>query len=254
MKIFDLKGRVALVTGAASGIGKEAAIALGTAGASLALVDVDEEGLETAADSVRDFVERVSISVADVSEEADVQAAVDAAIDHHGAIDVLVTSAGIARRSPAESMSLDTWRRVIDVNLTGTFLFDRDVGVHMLEHNSGSIIHIASVAGQVGLTTGNANYSASKGGLIALTKQLAVEWADRGVRVNAIAPTHFRTPLVEAAMEADPAVEAYFLENIPLGRLGEPSDIWGAVVYLASDASAMVTGHVLNVDGGHTAK
>ncbi len=253
MEIFDLKGRVALVTGAASGIGSAAAIALGTAGASLALIDVDEEGLETAADSLRDLVERVSISVADVSEEADVQEAVDAAIDHHGAIDILVTSAGIARRSPAESMSLDTWNRVIDVNLTGTFLFDRAVGAHMLERGSGSIIHITSIAGQVGLTTGNANYSASKGGLIALTRQLAIEWADRGVRVNAIAPTHFRTPLIETAMKADPDVEAYFLGNIPLGRLGEPSDLAGAVVYLASDASAMVTGHILNVDGGHTA-
>jgi len=254
VKLFDLDGRTALITGAASGLGRAIAVALGSTGASLALVDVDEEGLDETAADVRDLVEGVSTSVADVSIEADVEDAVEAAIEFHGPIDVLVTSAGIGLRSPAESMSLDTWSRVIDVNLTGTFLFDRAVGAHMLARGSGSIIHIASIAGQVGLTTGNANYSASKGGLIALTRQLAIEWADRGVRVNAIAPTHFRTPLVEAAMRADPDIEAYFLGNIPLGRIGEPSDIWGAAIYLASDASAMVTGHVLNVDGGHTAR
>ncbi len=149
-------------------------------------------------------------------------------------------------------MSLDTWNRVIEVNLTGTFVFDPAFRVDMLEPGEGSVLHIASIAGQFGLTIGTANYSASKDGVIALTRLLAVEWADRGVRVNAIAPTHFGTSLAEAAMEADSAVEAYLLGNFSLGRLGKPTDVAGGVVFLASGASVTVIGYVLTVDGGYT--
>jgi 2-deoxy-D-gluconate 3-dehydrogenase len=189
-----------------------------------------------------------------VADEVQARSAVHRGVAEFGRVDVLVANAGIADRGPAEDMTIEQWDRVMAVNLRGLWIVDQEVGREMIRRGEGgSIVNMASVAGQVGLTTGNANYAASKGGVIALTRCLAVEWARHRIRVNAVAPTHFRTPLVAEAIEGNPAVLEYFLGNIPLGRLGEPCDIVGAVVFLASTASDMVTGHVLNVDGGHTA-
>jgi NAD(P)-dependent dehydrogenase (short-subunit alcohol dehydrogenase family) len=144
---------------------------------------------------------------------------------------------------------------VLAVNLRGVWLCDQAVGKQMIARGQGgSIINMASIAGQVGLTTGNANYSASKGGVIALTRCLAIEWARFRIRVNAIAPVQFKTPLVLNLIKQKPETLDYFLQNIPLGRLGEVEEIVGPAVFLASDASSMVTGHVLNVDGGWTAR
>jgi 2-deoxy-D-gluconate 3-dehydrogenase len=152
-------------------------------------------------------------------------------------------------------MSLEQWQRVLDVNLSGAWYFDQAVGRHMIERGiKGSIINTSSITSLVGITTGNANYAATKGALNALTRTLAIEWARFGIRVNAIAPTHVRTALIEQKMAEDPALAEFFLGNIPLGRLGTPEDIAGAAIYLASDASSLVTGHVLVVDGGHTAR
>jgi NAD(P)-dependent dehydrogenase (short-subunit alcohol dehydrogenase family) len=152
-------------------------------------------------------------------------------------------------------MSDDTWATVLDVNLNGAFFFCRDVGREMIKRGAGGrIINMASIGGMVGVETGNVNYCASKGGLIAMTRCLAIEWAKHGILVNAIAPTHMRTPLIEKLLREKPEVETYFLNNIPLGRLGSPGDIVGPAVFLASEAASFVTGHVLLVDGGHTAK
>jgi gluconate 5-dehydrogenase len=152
-------------------------------------------------------------------------------------------------------MTLEQWDRVIAINLRGVWLFDQAVGQHMIARGEGgTIINMASIAGQVGLTTGNANYSASKGGVIALTRDLAIEWAKYNIRVNAIAPVQFKTPLVQKLIEQKPKTEEYFLSNIPLNRIGEVWEIVGASVFLTSRASSMVTGIVLNVDGGHTAR
>jgi NAD(P)-dependent dehydrogenase (short-subunit alcohol dehydrogenase family) len=171
-----------------------------------------------------------------------------------GKIDVLIANAGISARSPAEEMTSEQWDRVMAINLRGIWLFDQETGKQMIRRGQGGrIINMASVAGLVGVTTGNANYAASKGGVIALTRCLAIEWAKYNIRVNAIAPTHFRTPLIAELLRQKPEVQDYFLGNIPLGRLGEVEDIVGPAVFLASPASAMVTGHVLSVDGGHTA-
>jgi gluconate 5-dehydrogenase len=253
--LFDLQGSVALVTGGGQGLGQAISEGLAAYGAAVCVVDLDLEAARQVAEGIATSGGQASPVQCDVSQEEQATAAVKQAIDTYGKIDVLVANAGIGDRSPAETMTISQWDRVIAVNLRGVWLFDQAVGRHMIERQGpGSIINMASIAGQVGLTTGNANYAASKGGVIALTRTLAIEWAKYGIRINAIAPTHFRTPLVATAIERNPAVLEYFLGNIPLGRLGEGRDIVGAAVFLASSASAMVTGHVLNVDGGHTAR
>jgi len=252
--LFDLQGSVALVTGGGQGLGRAISEGLAAYGAVVSVVDIDLGAAKRIADAISREGGQASAVQCDVSRQDQAEAAVNQTLATFGKIDILVANAGIGDRSPAETMTIEQWDRVIGINLRGVWLFDQAVGKHMLERRQGSIINMASIAGQVGLTTGNANYAASKGGVIALTRTLAIEWATRGVRVNAIAPTHFKTPLVAAAIERNPAVLDYFLGNIPMGRLGEPQEIVGAAVFLASPASSMVTGHVLNVDGGHTAR
>jgi NAD(P)-dependent dehydrogenase (short-subunit alcohol dehydrogenase family) len=165
-----------------------------------------------------------------------------------GPVGVLVNSAGITVRGAAETFATADWDRIMSVNLSGVFWACQSVGRRMLERGAGSIINIASIAGQIGLT-GTIAYVASKGGVIALTRGLAVEWASRGVRVNAIAPSWFETSL-GGLIHKEPDYAARAMRRVPVGRMGEPDELIGAVVYLASKASAMVTGHVLNVDGG----
>ncbi|MBI3973147.1 MAG: SDR family oxidoreductase, partial [Chloroflexi bacterium] len=189
----------------------------------------------------------------DVSRADLVGAMVEQTLAAFGRIDILVNSAGIGRRAAAEEMTEAQWDEVIDVDLKGAFLCAQAAGRVMIRQGGGRIINIASIAAQVGVATGNANYAAAKGGLVALTRTLAIEWAKYNVLVNAIAPTHFRTPLIEPSLQ-DPETLAYFLRNIPLGRLGEPREIVGPVIFLASDAASMVTGITLNVDGGHVAQ
>jgi len=251
--LFDLTGRIAIVTGAASGIGEAIAYGLAVFGADVVAADIQADGLGRICEKVKELG-RVALPVkCDVRSAEEIRSLVAQCMDRFGKIDVLVNNAGISRRALAEEMTREQWDDVLAVDLTGPFLCCQEVGRVMIRQGSGRIINIASVAGLVGLKTGNANYCAAKGGLISMTRALALEWAKHNVLVNAIAPTHIRTPLIEALLD-DPQKKAYFLGNIPLGRLGEVNEIVGPVLFLASDAATLITGTVLCVDGAHTAQ
>jgi NAD(P)-dependent dehydrogenase (short-subunit alcohol dehydrogenase family) len=247
--LFDLTGWVAIVTGAASGLGREISVGLAAYGARVALVDINEKGLAEVQQVIEQEEGTVFIQVCNVVDYPDVQKTVKNVYEHWQRIDVLVNSAGISKRAPAEEMSMELWDHVMDVNLKGSFMFCQAVGKIMLQQGRGSIINISSIAGQVGNERGNAAFSSSKGGVDSLTRLLAVEWAKRGVRVNAVAPCTFKTAIVDWIN--DESMYPGILAGIPIGRFGEPEEIVGPVIFLASEASSMVTGHVLSVDGGH---
>lgn len=248
---FSLEGRVVLVTGAGGGIG--GAIAAGCAEVGARVVCLDRDGRANrlvAATIGEDRAIHVEVDVTDV---ARLEASFGEVVSTLGRIDVLVNAAGIGGRGPAAAYSDTLWREVLEVNLTGSFNACRTAGRHMIERGGGSIVNIASIGGLVGFP-GSVGYQASKGGVVQMTRTLAMEWAPLGIRVNAIAPGHVATELVRRQWETEPELKSFFLDRTPLGRLGEPADLVGPVIFLASDASSMVTGHVLAVDGGYTAQ
>jgi NAD(P)-dependent dehydrogenase (short-subunit alcohol dehydrogenase family) len=251
--LFDLTGRIAIVTGAASGLGEAISYGLAVFGADIVVADVESTGLGRVCENVKGIGRKALPVICDVRSAEQVQSMVAECVNTFARIDVLVNNAGISRRALAEEMTRGQWDDVLAVDLTGPFLCCQEVARVMIRQGGGRIINIASVAGIVGLKTGNANYCAAKGGLISMTRALALEWAKHNVLVNAVAPTHIRTPLIEALLE-DAEKKAYFLGNIPLGRLGEVNEVVGPVVFLASDAATLITGTVLCVDGGHTAQ
>jgi len=250
--MFDLTGRVAIVTGGGRGIGRGISEGLAAFGAKVVMTGRTEATLAEAATEIRAKGGEAIGHAADISCEQDVIALRDATLARYGRIDVLVNNAGINPIfKTVERTTLDEWQNIIDTNLTGLFLCCKYLGTPMVEQGKGSIINISSVAGNVGLKR-SVPYCASKGGVELLTKALALDWAPKGVRINTIAPGYFETDLT-AGVRANDAIAAPLLAHTPLNRFGTLNDIAGAVVFLASDASAYVTGASLAVDGGWTA-
>lgn len=242
------EGRVALITGAGAGLGRVIAISLHRAGYRVVLADIDEAALaETRAQCGPSAV----VQPLDLRREASIGACVDAAYAAFGTPHLLVNNAGVALHRPAVDLTWDQWDAVLDVNLKGAFFMCRDFGAALMrEGRAGVIVNIASAHGLVGIAERSA-YGISKAGIIHLTRMLAIEWASAGIRVNAVAPGTVMTASREALLK-DPAARTRMLARIPLGRFPSSEEVAGAVLYLASDAAASVTGHTLVVDGGTT--
>lgn len=243
---YGLKNKVALVTGAGRGIGREIALALASEGCHIVLVDVDEATLKaTATDIEAKNVKAMGVK-ADISNATEVEKLFDDAFKAMGSIDILVNNAGITRDNLIMRMKEEEWDRVLSINLKGTFNCTKAVSRYMLKQRSGKIINIASIIG-IGGNAGQANYAASKAGVIALTKSSAKEFASRNINVNAIAPGFIQTAMTEVLNEE---VKKKMSERIPLARLGAVQDVADAVLFFASDKSNYITGQVLVVDGG----
>jgi gluconate 5-dehydrogenase len=246
--LFDLSGRIALITGSSQGLGFALARGLAQAGAAIVLNGRDEKKLAAAAGILGGEGARVTTAAFDVTDGAASMSAVARLEAGFGPVDILVNNAGIQRRAPLAEMTEEQWRAVIDTNLTSAFLVARAVAPRMIARGSGKIINICSVMSEVSRPT-IANYAAAKGGLKMLTRAMAVEWAKHGLQANAIAPGYFVTELNKALVE-NVEFNKWICGRTPAGRWGQPEELAGAAVFLASRASDFVNGQILTIDGG----
>lgn len=250
-ELFDLTGRVAIVTGGSRGLGEEMAEGLAEAGAALMICARREQWLMPTLDRFKRLGCRIEGMAADVSNPANVQAVIDKTMAAYERVDILVNNAGVSWGAQPEDMPLDKWQKVIDINLTGAFLFAQAAGREMLKQNYGRIINVASIAGLHAAVDGPhyAAYAASKAGLVGLTRELAASWGRQNIRVNAIAPGFFRSRLADPVLPlAEPSIKA----TCPIPRIGAEGELKGVCVFLASDASNYITGQTIVVDGGRT--
>ncbi len=250
-RLFRIDGDGAFVTGGGAGLGRIAAIALAGAGAHVAVTDIDEAAAARVAAEIREAGGVAEPFRLDVADRKRIDEVIDRAAERFGGLQILVNNAGIARRGPTETLPDADWDAVVEVNMTAPFVCARAAARHMLPRRDGRIISLASIMGYRGNPIfPHLPYQATKGAIVNMTRALAVEWAPHGIRVNAVAPTFFYTNLGADMRRRRPEVVAQIEARTPLGRFGEPEELAGGILYLASRASAMVTGHTLAIDGG----
>jgi len=252
-KLFDLSGRVALVTGAAQGMGRAMALALADAGADLLVADINTALLETTADAIRKLGRRALPVTCDVRDIEQIRAMFRELDREFGHLDILGNVAGPGQLGQPEDIELELMSDIILGLTVARFCCCQEAGRRMLAAGKGSIINICSIGGVSALGRGNFPYSVGMGGVAQMTRELSTEWSGRGVRVNAILPAQVVNSGLAERMQADPQLEAQFLSGIPIGRMGQPEDIAGPAVFLASDASAWITGALIPLDGGNLA-
>lgn len=250
MDLFDIRGRVALVTGASKGLGKAMSMGLAKAGARLALCARNLEDLERSKAEAESHGATARTYAMDVLDRTSVREAASAVLEDFGTVDILLNNAGVNVRKPVTQLAEEEWDLVLDTNLKGYFLVAQAVAPHMIRRGRGKVINVASIMGAVALENLVA-YASSKGGVVQMTKVMAIEWARHGINVNAIGPTYFETPLV-AALRNDPERFRFINERTPMGRWGQPEELEGTVIFLASRASDFITGQTIYVDGGWT--